>query len=135
MTSFSRISAAALLAAVAFAPAAYAHHSGSMFDPTKQETVSGVVKAFNWTNPHVTIEVVTDQGPLPIGLWTLEGSSPGVMVRSGWDKRSLNPGDKVTVTISPLRSGEMGGSLRKVVTASGKTLTFSTSALPTDPPR
>ncbi len=133
MSLLPKISAAVLIAACA--TPAFAHHSGSMFDPTKQETVNGVVKAFNWTNPHVTIEVVTDQGPLPIGTWVLEGSSPGVMVRSGWDKRSLNPGDKVVVTISPLRSGAMGGSLRKVVLPSGKTLTFSTSALPTDTPR
>ena len=134
MSLLPKISAAALLIATCATPA-FAHHSGSMFDATKQETVTGTVKAFNWTNPHVTMEVVTDQGPLPIGTWVLEGSSPGVMVRSGWDKRSLNPGDKVVVTISPLRSGAMGGSLRKVVTADGKTLTFSTSALPTEAER
>ena len=134
MTISPHISAAALLIAACATPA-FAHHSGSMFDPSKSETVTGTVKAFNWTNPHVTLEVVTDQGPLPIGTWVLEASSPGVMVRSGWDKRSLNAGDKVTVTISPLRSGAMGGSMRKVVTADGKVLTFSTSALPTDAER
>jgi len=133
MTAFSKTLAAGLVLATAFAPAAFAHHSGAMFDPTKQETVVGVIKEFNWVNPHVTVVVVTDTGPLPIGTWTLEGSSPGVMTRSGWDKRALNPGDKVTVTFSPLRSGALGGSVRKVVLASGKTLSFSTSYIPPEP--
>jgi hypothetical protein len=63
-------------------------------------------------------------------LWTLEASSPGVMGRSGWTKRSLNPGDKVTVTFSPLRDGGLGGSLRQVKLPDGKVLTWSTSYSP-----
>jgi hypothetical protein len=47
------------------------------------------------------------------------------MGRSGWTKRSLNPGDRVTVTFSPLRDGGPGGSLRKVQLPDGKTLTWS----------
>jgi hypothetical protein len=115
----------------AAAGGASAHHSGSMFDPSKTETVQGTVRAFNWTNPHVNLELMADAGGgKEAQLWTLEASSPGVMGRSGWTKRSLNPGDRITVTFSPLRDGGLGGSLRRVQLADGKVLTWSTSYTP-----
>jgi ABC-type glycerol-3-phosphate transport system substrate-binding protein len=122
---------AAGLALAAAATQAHAHHSGSMFDPSKTETVQGVVRAFNWTNPHVNVEVMAEpEAGKEAQLWTLEASSPGVMGRSGWTKRSLNPGDHVTVTFSPLRDGGLGGSLRRVQFPDGKVLTWSTSYTP-----
>src|ERR1700761_9551121 len=94
MKSLQAIAVGLALAAVA--ARADAHHSGSMFDPSKTETVQGVVRAFNWTNPHVNVEVVADpDAGKAQQLWTLEASSPGVMGRSGWTKRSLNPGARV----------------------------------------
>ncbi len=107
-----------------------------MFDNAHPQTFSGTIRAFNWTNPHVSVEIVSDtNAPKPSVLWTLEGSSPGVMTRSGWTKRSLNPGDRVTVTVAPLRDGGLGGGLRKVVLADGKVLTQSVAALPNEAPR
>ena len=122
---------AVALALAAAAGAAQAHHSGSMFDPTRSLTLQGTIRAFNWTNPHVNVEVMAEPeaGKAP-RLWTLEASSPGVMGRSGWTKRSLNPGDRVTVTFSPLRDGGLGGSLRQVKLPDGKVLTWSTSYAP-----
>ena len=120
------IAIAAGLTLAAAATGAMAHHSGSMFDPSKTETVQGTVRAFNWTNPHVTVEVMAEpEAGKASQLWTLEASSPGVMGRSGWTKRSLNPGDRVTVTFSPLRDGGLGCSLRKVQMPDGKVLTWS----------
>jgi len=127
-----RSTAAAVgLALVAVATQSQAHHSGSMFDASKSQTIQGTIRAFNWTNPHVNVEVVAEAetGKAP-QLWTLEASSPGVMGRSGWTKRSLNPGDRVTVTFSPLRDGGLGGSLKKVQLPDGKVLTWSTSYTP-----
>jgi hypothetical protein len=122
---------AVALALAAAATQADAHHSGSMFDPSKTQIVQGVVRAFNWTNPHVNLEVMAEpEAGKASQLWTLEASSPGVMGRSGWTKRSLNPGDRVTVTFSPLRDGGLGGSLRKVQLPDGKILTWSTSYTP-----
>ena len=106
-----------------------------MFDASRTETVSGTVKAFNWTNPHVSVEIITEGGQLPAGLWTLEASSPGVMTRSGWDKRSFGPGDKITVSFYPLRDGGLGGALRKVVLPNGKTLVWNASNLPSETPQ
>jgi hypothetical protein len=106
-------------------PAA-AHHSTSMYDKAHPMTVQGTVKSLQWRNPHVTFEVVTDAKPNePAVIWMVEGSTPGVMTRSGWTKRSMNPGDKVQVLLSPLRNGKPGGFFTKVtLMATGKVLTW-----------
>ena len=114
-----------LLAALA-APA-FAHHSGAMFDNTRTVVFQGTVKELNWSNPHISIDVMEEPkpgGPAP-RLWTIEASSTGVMNRAGWTKRSLVPGDKVTMSVFPLRDGGPRGSIDTVMFADGrKTLTF-----------
>jgi hypothetical protein len=57
-------------------------------------------------------------------LWTFElPTSPGVLTRMGWDKHSLEPGDRIIVEFNPLRSGEHGGSFKKATLVdSGKVL-------------
>jgi hypothetical protein len=108
--------AAALGAAClgAAAPAA-AHHSFAMYEPTKTLTFKGTIKSFVWTNPHVilTLLLQPDDGSTPQD-WALETTSPGVLTRAGWTRQSLKPGDRVSVTFSPLRDGSHGGSLNSV---------------------
>ena len=97
-----------------------------MYDRHKTMVVHGTVKAFNWTNPHVLLELQADpDGPGRGELWTLETTSPGTLVRSGWSKRSLNPGDRVTVEFNPLTAGGLGGNFSKVTLADGKVLGWS----------
>jgi len=100
---------------------ASAHHSFAMYDTNQLLTVSGTVKAFQWSNPHVILWLV--DGPNASGasqLWTLElPTSPGVLTRMGWSKHSLQPGDRVIVQFNPLRSGEHGGSFRKATLVDG----------------
>jgi Family of unknown function (DUF6152) len=102
-------------AALAAAAPALAHHSFAMFEPTKTLTFKGTIKTFQWTNPHVIVWVVVqpDDGTAA-QEWSLETTSPGVLTRSGWTRLSLKPGDKVSVTLSPLRDGSHGGSLNSV---------------------
>ncbi len=96
------------------APAS-AHHSFAMFEPTKTLTFKGTIKSFQWTNPHVIVWVmVQPDGAGAAQEWSLETTSPGVLTRSGWTRMSLKPGDKVSVTLSPLRDGSHGGSLNSV---------------------
>ena len=136
MTRFVKISALAGALLAAAAPAALAHHSAAMFDASKVDTVVGTVKEFNWTNPHTSVLLVVDAGgAVPAGVWTLEASSPGVMKRSGWDKHSFGPGDKITASFYPLRDGGLGGALRKVVLADGKVLVWNASNLPDQTPQ
>jgi hypothetical protein len=105
---------------------AAAHHSNAAYDLEHSVTVEGTVKQVNWTNPHITFVIETDakEGP-QAGTWTFEVSSPGVLTRSGWTKRSLQPGDHALFLYAPLRDGRQGGFLRKVTLPSGQELTYS----------
>jgi hypothetical protein len=92
-----------------------AHHSFAMFDQTKNVTVVGTVKDFQWVNPHVVLWVykIAANGGVP-ELWTIELTSPGNLTRVGWSRHSVSPGDKVSVDIAPLRDGSHGGGFRKL---------------------
>lgn len=89
---------------------AHAHHSGAMFDITKEMKISGTIQEFNWTNPHSNfkIKVVNTLGNEEI--WAVEMNSPNNLVREGWRRTTLKVGDKVTVTVRPLRDGTPGAS-------------------------
>jgi hypothetical protein len=103
-----------------------AHHSNAAYDSDHPQTVEGTVKQVNWTNPHITFVVETDAKDGPqAGTWAFEVSSPGVLSRSGWTKRSLQPGDHAVFYYLPLRDGKKGGFLRRVKLPDGKELTYS----------
>lgn len=106
-----------------------AHHSGAMYDSARPITIRGEVRRLNWLNPHVMLIVNGAPAGQPVQDWLVEMSSPGVMTRSGWTKRSLKPGDKVTIEVSPLRSGAPGGGLRSArIDATGEVLKWDFSA-------
>jgi hypothetical protein len=100
-----------------------AHHSFAMFDQAKTVTLSGTVKDFQFNSPHVWIQLLvpTDKGE-PVE-WGIEMSSPGSLLRRGWSKSSLKPGDKVFVDISPLRDGSPGGQFKSATRADGTPVT------------
>jgi len=106
---------AILAAAMGVALPAGAHHSFAMYEPTKTLTFKGTIKSFQWTNPHVVVWVlVQTEGGGTAQEWSLETTSPGVLTRNGWTRQSLKAGDRVSVTLSPLRDGSRGGSLNSV---------------------
>ena len=110
--------AVVLLAGLAVPVAA--HHSGAGVDRTKTITVQGVVKEFRWTNPHswIDLDVVNAKGGTD--LWSIEMNPPPFLIRAGWKSSTLKPGDKVSVTLNPIRSGEPGGIFVSVTLADGK---------------
>ncbi len=106
--------------------AAAAHHSGAAYDMEHQRTVEGTVKTVNWTNPHITFTIETDaKNGQPAQTLSFEVSSPGVLTRSGWTKKSLQPGDHAVFHYAPLRDGNPGGFLVRVTLPDGKELSFS----------
>jgi hypothetical protein len=114
--------AASLLAAAGAVSPASAHHSFAMFDRGKQVTLKGVVRQFQWTNPHVFLELVIQGGKSAPENWSIEGASPNMLFRQGWTVDSFRPGDQVTVVINPLRDGSRGGTLVSAILPSGKML-------------
>ncbi len=111
-----------LLAAFAIflcAASAFAHHSFAAFDMTKTETLSGIVKEFQWRNPHSWIQMMVTDASGKTVEWSIEMSSPSGLSRQGWKQKTLQPGDKVTVVMHPLRDGEAGGSFVSGTLADG----------------
>jgi hypothetical protein len=113
--------AALLMGTPALAPA---HHSFAMFDRERTVTIVGVIREFQWTNPHSWIQITVTDDAGKVTEWSLEGGSPGIMGRNGWKRTSLVPGDKVTIELYPLRSGEPGGSFIEITKADGTKLFY-----------
>jgi Family of unknown function (DUF6152) len=133
-TPIRSLCAGALLWGAAGLAPALAHHSFAMFDFSKTVTITGTVKEFQWTNPHVVLWVNADAAPGEApAVWSLELTSPGNLTRGGWDRKVLNAGDKVSVDLNPLRNGNHGGALVKVTNeTTGKT--FSTNLRASEKP-
>ena len=107
-----------------------AHHSFAMFDQTKQVTLVGTVKEFQWTNPHAFIHIDVPESRSEAGIWDIELNSPNNLKRQGWKATSLKAGDKVTVTANPLRdlSEHKGGLFIAVTLPDGTVLGDATRA-------
>jgi hypothetical protein len=108
------------VAAGSGASSALAHHSFAMFDNSKNQSISGTVRALEWSNPHIWLWVDVVGADGKVVSYGFEGAAPGEMGRqSGWSKRIVAKGDKVTVQYRPLKDGRPGGSLGKVTRADG----------------
>jgi hypothetical protein len=101
--------------------AAIAHHSTAMFDMSKTVTVQGTIEAFEWTNPHSWIWLNVPNSEGGMDRYGIEGMSPNYLSRVGWTRKALNPGDKVSIDINPLRDGRKGGFCVAVTLPDGKT--------------
>ena len=113
----------AALAAAAFAAPALAHHSFAMFDADKTVSMKGVVKEFEWVNPHSWLRVtVDDKATGRPAQWAFEMGSPGQQAQRGWKPDSVKPGDKVTVSFHPLKDGSRGGQLLSAALPNGQQL-------------
>jgi Family of unknown function (DUF6152) len=113
---------ACVLLATSVAPV-LAHHSPAAFDRTKEVKLVGTVKEFRWQNPHTWIEVLVPDEKGKEVLWGVELTSPTYLIRAGWKSNIIKPGDKVTVVVNPVRSGEPSGIFRSLTLADGRVLT------------
>jgi len=103
------------------APAS-AHHSFAMFERNKTISIAGVVKEYEWTNPHVWIHIVAPDEKGTPREWGFEMQSIAQDSRAGWRKDSVKPGDKITIEYHPLKDGSRGGQLTAGILADGKRL-------------
>jgi hypothetical protein len=124
-TALKRLRVASLvcwgIAAALDSGTALAHHSFAMFDTTKQVTLKGAVKEFQWTNPHIFLEL-TVAGENGSENWSIEGASPNMLFRIGWKPDSIKVGDQLTVVFNPLRNGGRGGSYVYATLPNGQVL-------------
>jgi hypothetical protein len=113
------LSCATLLAA---APAAEAHHSRAMFEIGRAVELTGTVRQFQWTNPHCYIQLVVTGADGTEQEWSLEMGAPMHLQGRGWGPRTVKAGDRIRVTIFPLRNGRPGGELQAATTLGGRPL-------------
>lgn len=112
------LSAVAAVAVLATGPL-FAHHAWPI-DRSKEVTVKGTVTAFNWSNPHVMIdlEVKTEAGK--IEKWNIGGPSTERMTGNGWDRNTLKPGDMITGIGYRHSDGSNIVQLQRIILTSGK---------------
>jgi hypothetical protein len=108
--------------AVVAAPPLRAHHSNVAYEVTKVITVTGVVKTFEWVNPHTWLHLVVQDEKGGMAEWAAEGRAPGILLRAGWTKTSLKPGERVTVDMSPAKDGSKVAIIARVTKADGTIL-------------
>jgi len=119
------LSAGAALLTMA-CPPAQAHHSfAAFFDGVQTIKLTGKVVAFRFTNPHgiIAFQVVGADGN--VKQWAAETNSPAVLMRRGWSRNSIKPGDTVTVEGWPSRDGKPYLRLRQALDAQGKPIGLS----------
>jgi hypothetical protein len=105
-----------------YAIPALAHHSFAMFDASKQTTVAGTVKEFQWSNPHAWITLMVANSDGQLDQWSIEMGGPGGLARQGWVPKTLTPGMNISVIMHPLRDGAHGGQFLAVTLPDGTQL-------------
>src|ERR1700674_5513234 len=95
-----------------------AHHAASMFDD-KEITVTGVVKEFQYTNPHSWLLVDVTNKDASVTTWGFEAEGPSTLMRAGIRKSDFAPGTKLTITGHPMKNGQPAASWIKAVRADG----------------
>jgi Family of unknown function (DUF6152) len=90
-----------------------AHHSFSAeFDSNKSVTLTGEVVMMEWTNPHSWLHIDVKKPDGSVERWKVEGGSPSVLFRMGWNRNSLPTGTKVTVVGFQAKDGSLRASSR-----------------------
>jgi hypothetical protein len=115
--------AGSLAIALCTAAPASAHHTAAGIDQTRTVTVEGTVKQFKWANPHSWMEVEVPDGKGGIAIWNMEMTSPSRLVPAGWKNNTVKAGDKVKVTVRPMKDGSPGGLFVSIMLPTGKELT------------
>ncbi len=103
LNRFSRVLLGAALMFI-LAPAVRAHHSQSEFDFKSVVEVEGRVTKLEWKSPHARlyVDVANDKGE--VVNWNFELPSPLTLMRRGWKRDALKPGDQVKVKAARARN-------------------------------
>ena len=98
-----------------------AHHGAASFDIGAEVTLKGTVTEWTWFNPHCFLKFDVKGEDGTSKSWAVEAGNPTDMTKRGWARTSFKPGDEVTVTLQPVKTGAPVGRIRAVVMADGRT--------------
>ena len=105
---------------LAVVPAASAHHSQSEYDLRAKVDVEGKVTRLEWKSPHawIYLDVTNEKGETV--NWSFELPSPVTLMRRGWTRDSLKPGDHIKVAGAPARNFPAVAIANSIKDANGK---------------
>ena len=111
-----------------------AHHSFSAeFDQNKQVTLEGKVVMMEWVNPHSWLHIDVQKPDGSVVRWKIEGGSPSVLLRKGWNRDSLPAGTKVKVVGFQAKDGSFRASSRDLQFPDGRRMDLGGSSNEKDP--
>jgi hypothetical protein len=106
----------------------FAHHSfAAEFDANQPVTLTGIVTKVEWTNPHARFYVDVKDESGHVVNWDFELAGPNGLMRRGWTRHSLKPGDLVVVTGYRARNAPHVGNASTVTLRDGRKM-FAGSA-------
>ena len=113
------LAGAATLLAIALPVAA--HHSFSAeFDRDKKVTLEGKVVEMDWVNPHSWLVIDVPNAEGKVDRWRIEGGSPSVLLRLGWNRNSLPAGTKIKVVAYQAKDGSFRASSQSIEFPDGR---------------
>ena len=105
-----------------FSTPLFAHHGYAAYDTEKKVTLKGTVTQWFWANPHCVLQLDVTDDSGQVVHWGTETENPSTMIRQGWTKESLKPGDQVFITVLPVKNGKPIGRIFEVVLPNGQRL-------------
>jgi hypothetical protein len=115
----------AAVAVVIIALPLFAHHGNAAYDTTKTVTVQGTITDFEFINPHVMVFFETKNDKRGVEKWQGELTSPNHLMRTGWTKGTLKPGDQLTFSGLRAKSGATTLWITKIIAADGHEIALS----------
>jgi hypothetical protein len=97
-----------------------AHHSTSMYDADNPITVTGKVNRFEWTNPHAFVYLDVEDENGNVVEWEVEMMSLNHLRSYGWTSRTVKPGEVISCTGAPARSGDPAMIANRMILADGR---------------
>ena len=114
----------AMIGLLSFSIPVFAHHGRAGYDSAKLSTVKGTVSTVEFVNPHVRVHLDVKGNNGNVEKWLVEGTSPNMLEREGWNKNTVKPGDEITATGHPSKDGTKAMRIEKLILSSGQELTF-----------
>ena len=123
----------ALVAGISTVPVAAHHSFAAEYDSSKSITVTGEVIRLEWTNPHARV-VVSGKDENGVNKeWDFELGPPTTLMRRGWNRNSLKPGNVITVEGFRSKDEPSTANARMVKLADGRQV-FAGSSFDTQAP-
>jgi hypothetical protein len=100
----------------------FAHHGSNNYNTNRLVTVKGTVTKFIWSNPHCQLYFDATDEKGNVQHWGAEMNQPRALAVNGFTKDIMQPGDKITITGAPAKSGAPRMFMRQIVLANGTIL-------------